>query len=300
MDGFKISSTDEELELIENNAGVFKLLVDDEKLEIIESFVHAGRTILCQPHEAKDAINVYLILTGRLYHINSRKYVEAGSRIEFKNISESQHLSVLEDTKLIMIRTLVKFKEQFRMTNEIYKMIHLIQGKDHYTEDHCNDVGNLASQLAVYLKYDESVVENVLFSGKVHDLGKVEIDEKILLKPSSLDKYEFDSIMKHPQFGYNLLLEKTGDKDLSDILYQHHERMDGSGYPEGLKGHEIRIEAQIIAVVDSYSAMTTDRPYRKAMSHEAAVEELIKGKVTLYNPELVDGFIELMDILRGV
>lgn len=298
MDGFKICSNDEAVEIIENNAGLFKLLVDDEKMEIIESQVRAGRSILCQPYEAVDSINVYIILTGRLYHINSRTYVEAGARIEFKNNKETQHLSVLEDTKLIMIRTLCKFKEQFRMADEIYKMIHLIQDKDHYTEDHCNDVGNLSSQLAVYMKYDERIVENVLYAGKVHDLGKVEIDESILLKPSALDKYEFDSIMRHPEFGYDLLLEKTGDKELSEILYQHHERLDGSGYPEGLSGNEIRIEAQIIAIIDSYSAMTTDRPYRSAMSHDEAVKELLAGKGNMYNPDMVDGFIELMEILN--
>ena len=140
-----------------------------------------------------------------------------------------------------------------------------------------------------YLSQEE--IDHVRQAAILHDLGKVGISDKILHKKSKLTKKEFEAIKKHPQIAADIIRPIQFMHDIVPLVLYHHERWDGKGYPAGLKAEEIPIGARIIAVADAYDAMTSDRPYRKAMSSEKAMSELKRCAGTQFDPKVVDAFI---------
>ncbi len=295
MDCFKIFKDGKAIKEDVNKAGKFRLLIQDNDFEIFESHIHAGRSIICQPYECQDSINVAFVLSGKLYHTNTKSYILAGDYYTFKNLKETHHLSVEEDTKLLMIRKKGFFLDQVSRTSRITEFIDLIQKKDDYTEDHCNRTGNLATKIATYLKLSDKIIQNVLYIGKIHDVGKIDIPIEILNKPGKLTMEEFNFIKEHPQRGHDIIMETIGDAEIAKVILQHHERIDGSGYPFGLKGNGISIEAKIILVADSFDAMTSDRPYRKAMSVNDAIKELRAYSGKWYEKDIVEALVEAVE-----
>lgn len=294
MNGFNVHQKDVSLMSFENKAGLFRLLVEDTDLEVFESHINVGKSILCQPYESKDSVNIIFVISGRLFHTNDRSYIHPGERIVFKNLDVTHHLSVIEETKLLRIRKGNHFVKQASDVNDIYQLIHKIQEKDMYTEDHCNNSGNLAVQIATMLHLSETQIQNLLYAGKIHDVGKLQIPESILNKPSQLTPAEYEIIKKHSEFGYDIVMRETQNADIAKIVLDHHERLDGSGYPKGLKGDEISIEARIMAVADSFDAMTSNRPYKASISIEAAFEDLQKYTGILYDPVVIDVLGEIL------
>ena len=140
------------------------------------------------------------------------------------------------------------------------------------------------------MSLESSQVNNIYLAGLLHDVGKIGVSEAVLCKPGLLVEQEFDQIKRHPQIGKNILGGIRQMRDVTPAVLTHHERFDGTGYPHRLSGEEISLEARIIAVVDAYDAMTTDRPYRPAMSRERAVAELRAGAGTQFDPEVVEAF----------
>lgn len=194
MEVFKIYKEDDAIQKFQNNAGKFKLIVQDKNLEIFESEINEGKSIICQPYESKNAINVIFVLSGRLFHTNSLSWVLPGERIEFKDLEFTHHLSVVEKTKILRVRTSVHFMKQAGETNKVYELIHKIQEKDNYTESHCNRSGNLAVQIATLMKVSEKSISNLLHGAKIHDIGKLFVPEHILNKPSQLNPREYELI----------------------------------------------------------------------------------------------------------
>jgi HD-GYP domain-containing protein (c-di-GMP phosphodiesterase class II) len=129
--------------------------------------------------------------------------------------------------------------------------------------------------------------------GTIHDIGKLSIPAEILTKPTKLTRIEFSLIKEHSVSGYEMLKDIESPWPLAEIIYQHHERMNGTGYPRKLKGNEILIEARIMAVADVVEAMSSHRPYRAALGIEAALEEIEKNKGTLYDNTVVDACLRL-------
>ena len=127
----------------------------------------------------------------------------------------------------------------------------------------------------------------------LHDIGKIAIPRNVLLKPAALNDKEWEVMRTHPRIGYQLLAELPAMQEAVQVVYSHHERYDGNGYPRGLKGEEIPIVARLFSIVDTVDAITCDRPYRKAAPFEKACEELRKGRGTQYDPQVVDTFLTL-------
>lgn len=300
MNGFNVYNDNDVINEFENGAGKFRLLVQDEDMEIFESNVNAGKSIICQPYESKDSINVIFIINGKFFHTNERRIISTGERITFKNLEETHHLSVIEDSKILMIRKKSFFTEQASTTDEVYDFIHKIQEKDQYTEEHCNNTGNLAVQIATFMKLPDHVIGNVVHAGKIHDIGKINIPKDILNKPSRLSYQEYELVKQHSQIGYDIIMKTIGNEDFARIVLEHHERLDGSGYPRGLKENEISIEAKIIAVVDSFDAMTSDRPYKKAMTDDEAILDLKAHANTWYDSEIINVLEEIIIINKNI
>ena len=171
----------------------------------------------------------------------------------------------------------------------------LIDAKDHYTNGHSLRVAAYARGIAKELGLPDSDLERIYFAGLIHDVGKIGIPESILTKPGRLDPEEFSLIQSHSSIGGDILRGIKRFPSFQQVARHHHERYDGSGYPERLKGEQIPFFARIVAIADCFDAMTSDRAYRKALSDELALEELRLGKGTQFDPKLVDAFIKLYD-----
>ncbi len=164
---------------------------------------------------------------------------------------------------------------------------------------HSKRVSILGAALAMELGLKEHEVNRIRMFGLVHDIGKIGIDEKILNKPARLDEGEWVEMRKHPEVGWRILTSASEFSELAEFVLCHHERWDGKGYPRGLVGEAIPLEARIINVADSYDAMTKDRAYRKGMSHEEAIEELKRNAGTQFDPAIVTVMIHNI-LERGV
>lgn len=152
---------------------------------------------------------------------------------------------------------------------------------------HSNRVSSICKSIAAEMKMDMNAVNQMKIAGLIHDIGKIGVDESILNKPGSLTMQERSRIERHPEIGWRLLSSTNEFSELAQFVLNHHERWDGCGYPNGLKGEEIQIEARIIAVADAYDAMTSERSYRKALSKKEAIEELKRCSGTQFDPEIV-------------
>jgi PAS domain S-box-containing protein/putative nucleotidyltransferase with HDIG domain len=168
-----------------------------------------------------------------------------------------------------------------------------VEIKDPYTAGHQQRVTELACAIATDIGLTNDQVEGVRITGSLHDIGKISVPSEILSKPGRLADIEFNLIKNHPQTGYELLKDIEFPWPVAQIVLQHHERMDGSGYPQGLKGEEILLEARILAVADVVEAMASHRPYRAALGIEAALVEISKNKGILYDHKVVDACIKL-------
>jgi len=168
-----------------------------------------------------------------------------------------------------------------------------IETRDPYTSGHQQRVADLARSIAQEMGLPEDQVDGLRMAGIIHDLGKIAVPAEILSKPTKLGNIELALIKIHPQTGYDILKDIDFPWPVAEIALQHHERMDGSGYPQGLKGKDILLEARILAVADVVEAMASHRPYRPALGMDAALDEIAKNRDTLYDPEVVDACLRL-------
>jgi len=168
-----------------------------------------------------------------------------------------------------------------------------VEARDPFTSGHQRRVADLARTIATKMELPKDLIEGVRSAGVIHDLGKIGVPAEILSKPSKLSDTEFNLIKIHPQIGYDILKDIDFPWPIASIVQQHHERMDGSGYPLGRSDGEILLEARILAVADVVEAMSSHRPYRPSLGLESALEEISRNKGTLYDPAVVDTCLRL-------
>jgi PAS domain S-box-containing protein len=169
----------------------------------------------------------------------------------------------------------------------------MVEAKDPYTAGHQRRVSILSCAIAKEMDLSEEQIEGTKIAGLIHDLGKISIPSEILSKPGRITDIEFSLIKNHPQIGYNILKTTKFPWPIKQIVLQHHERMDGSGYPSGLSGEKILIEARILGVADVVEAISSHRPYRPALGIGKALEEISKNRGILYDPKVVDACFNL-------
>ena len=167
-----------------------------------------------------------------------------------------------------------------------------IEVKDPFLRGHSEEVASYVAAVAERLELPPRSREELLFGSLLHDIGKIGVSERVLLKPSALTAEEFEAIELHPRIGYRLIQQVSALKPLAPAILYHHERFDGAGYPSGLRGEDIPLEARIICVADSFSAMIADRPYRERMTLDEACAELERCSGTQFDPEVVRVFVE--------
>jgi len=167
-----------------------------------------------------------------------------------------------------------------------------VDARDPYTAQHSEEVCEIGELIAKELNIP--IAQDLLFGLQLHDIGKIGVPDPTLFKPDKLTDEEFEEIKQHPMIGFEIVGVLDGFKKVAEIIYCHQECYDGKGYPRGLKGEAIPFEARIIAVADAYHAMTSDRPYRKALPIQDVVSRLLKGRGTQFDPLIVDALIRVL------
>jgi putative nucleotidyltransferase with HDIG domain len=169
----------------------------------------------------------------------------------------------------------------------IHALSSIVESRDPYTAGHERRVTTIACAIAEEMGLPEETIRGIRTASMIHDIGKIYVPAEILNKPGTLSKLEFDMVKTHPEVGHNILKKINFSHPVARIVHQHHERLDGSGYPQGISGDEILLEARIIAVADVVEAMASHRPYRPSVGLEKALEEISGASGILYDPEVV-------------
>jgi putative nucleotidyltransferase with HDIG domain len=188
-------------------------------------------------------------------------------------------------------RTLESLRKAVGTTIQV--MISAIEMRDPYTAGHQSRVADVARAIATDMGLSQEKIDGIRMAGTIHDIGKLSIPAEILTKPTKLTNIEYSLIKEHSQSGYEMLKNVESPWPLAEIAYQHHERMNGTGYPRNMKGDEILLEARILAVADVVEAMASHRPYRASLGIEAALEEIEKNKGVLYDDAVVNACLKL-------
>ena len=176
-------------------------------------------------------------------------------------------------------------------SNTIDIIINTLFEKSNRESFHSKRVSEICQAIASSMDFEKDDISQITMAGLVHDIGKIGVDENILNKPGKLDNVEWEEMKKHPETGWRILSATNEFSELAQFILEHHEKWDGKGYPNGLKGEEIKVEARIIAVADAYDAMTRDRSYRRGFSRTEAAEEIKRCSGTQFDPEIVEVFL---------
>ncbi|MFW5976752.1 MAG: HD-GYP domain-containing protein, partial [Bacillota bacterium] len=180
-------------------------------------------------------------------------------------------------------------------TQIVGTFLKVIDSKDHYTEGHCKRVAEYADILGGALKLRKGQINRIVNMAKIHDIGKIYVDDQILKKSDKLSKAEYEEMKKHSRHGYNLLQDIELMKEDLDIILYHHERYDGQGYPEGVRGEEIPLGARILSVCDAFDVMITGRTYKPALNKNEVIQEFKTCSGTQFDPEIVEEMIGLIE-----
>jgi len=280
----------EALEVIKENGNDISLIVSDQKMPVMQ-----GTEFLSKVNEQYPKI-IKILLTG---HSDLEILVDSINKCNlfqyiFKPFEPEELLMIIQngieifDLEVSKTRMLKDLKELFYTT--IKSISSALDAKDSYTHGHSLRVTLYSLILAKYMDVDDKFKEELETAGLLHDIGKIGITESILCKPGKLTDSEYEIIKSHPDKGKKLLSNIQKLNCVSEWLNSHHERWDGQGYPKGLKGEEIPLSARIIAIADTYDAMTSSRSYRIALPHDVAKEEILNSKGTQFDPDLVDLF----------
>lgn len=220
---------------------------------------------------------LFLLLNGILLE-TSKTLVQQNKRLIQQNIDlESSHKLLDQSYK-----------------NTVIAMSNAVDARDEYTAGHSSRVTELSLLIAQKMHIDEHYKKAIEYGTLFHDIGKIGIPDYILNKPTTLTKEEFDLIKSHPSTGTRILQDISFLQDSLPLILHHHERFDGKGYPNNLKGHDIPLGSRIIAIADTFDAMTSDRPYRKALDKEVAIKEIIKYSGTQFDPDIVSVFLKII------
>lgn len=220
-----------------------------------------------------------------------------GDNLSAFPVIEDILITAVEDSDFLYISSVEVFDEYSDNTRELQRLVTEIEKKDGYTASHCERIRRHSLLIGHQMGLSTSDLFSLSCGALFHDIGKISIPDEILLKKGRLTPEEFDIIKQHTIVGRDMLnaSHHTPLRRASVIAEQHHERYDGSGYPHGLVGSEINTPAAIVAVVDSYDAMTSDRPYQKAKTKVEVIKEIASLAGTLYDPEVVDAFLEVVE-----
>jgi putative nucleotidyltransferase with HDIG domain len=242
------------------------------------------KNLICVPVRVKEKV------IGVLEAINKKR----GEKFDQGDLSLFTSLADQVAIALDNSRLYQEMEEMFFQTAE--SLADAIEKRDPYTGGHTQRVTSYSSAIARHLQLDLAEKKCLKIAAVLHDIGKIGIEDQVLRKPEPLNQEEYNAIKLHAKMGAEILGHIKQLKDIIPGVKYHHEQMNGRGYPDGLKGEELPIIPKIVAVADTYDAMTTDRPYRKALKKETAIEELKKFSGIQFDRAVVEAFVEAYEL----
>ncbi|OGI01897.1 MAG: hypothetical protein A2104_08180 [Candidatus Melainabacteria bacterium GWF2_32_7] len=283
----------EAIEILKNNQ--VDLIISDHKMPEMDGVEFLTRTLNICPDTIRILLTAYTDASSLINAINNAKiyrYVKKPWNINDLTTIVDRALDVHQlnnDNKELAI----DLKELFSGT--IAAITGALDAKDSFTFGRSKRVTYYALQTGKYLGLSDSELSELELAGLLHDIGMIGVPERVINKPGTLSSEEYDAIKQHVIHGVKILEEIKQFEAVINTIKFHHERYDGNGYPFGLKNDEIPVSAKIISVADTYDAMTSDRAYRKGLSHESAIAELKKGVGAQFDPDIVNAFVAIID-----
>jgi response regulator RpfG family c-di-GMP phosphodiesterase len=246
-------------------------------------------------------LNGFHFASLMVYPLNS-KYDTRGILICAKSSAKNSLLARDKELFAIIGHQLSIILENYGLIEELENahfeslkaLASAIEAKDAYTSGHCDRLVDYSALLADKMNMNPDDRKQLRYGAALHDIGKIGIKDAILGKPGKLTPFEYEEMKLHPRIGADILRKIKFLKPVAPIIYHHQECFDGSGYPEGISGEKIPMASRIVAILDTYDAMTTDRPYRKALPAQTAINELLRFSGRQFDPELVKLFIEVL------
>lgn len=292
MKGLRIIRNGDCLEEVSKNNTKVKLLARAGEMEVMLQTIKADQPFTLTPWSGSE---FFYILDGSLVcTIDGEETVLGpGDYLQATQLVQPAYFRTVNKLTILYLASPPVFSYISDTIRQWQDLATDIELKDMYTEEHCQRIQKIATRIGERLRLSGGQMQRLIDSAYLHDLGKTVVPEEVLAKPGRLSQEEWEHIRRHPTAGRQML-EDTFLEEVGQVIEQHHEREDGLGYPLGLTGREISIEAKIIAVADAFDAMTSDRPYRKAMSTEQALAELVRLKGQQFSPEVVDAFMEIV------
>lgn len=257
-----------------HNGNKIRLLMSERNVEVIHMEILPDSILWMSPGD-QDSTEYYYILDGKLLLLLDEKEHTLGQGDSFSvsNIDAEFSVKCLEKVRLLCISNKPIYDDMYHHMGSLKELVERTERKNRYTYDHGKRVMQYSLLLAEELNIDSSTINVMVMAAALHDVGKCFLPDHILSADNELTSDDRMQIRKHPLNSYRLIAEKF-DERTADMAQMHHERLDGSGYPFGLKADEIPLEARIISVADVFDAMTTDRPYKAKKSFAEAIEEL--------------------------
>ena len=295
MRGFRAGTKETSIEKVKYDVSEINLLARGNGAEVMLQTIEKDKLFYIYPSDDPHAMEFYFILSGEMTcEIDGEKKVFGPSdHFTIQGLADSIHFTALSDVTFLWIVTEPIFVHLSEEISSLMDIVKKVEEKDRYTSMHSDRVAEYSVKIANQLQLNPVQLERLTTASCLHDIGKINIPESVLNKPAKLTNEEFALIKKHPADGADML-KGTIYEELCTIIEQHHERLNGSGYPHGLKENDILLEARIIAVSDTFDAMTEDRAYRNAFSAQFALDELKSLKDTHYDAKIVDAFEQVL------
>jgi HD-GYP domain-containing protein (c-di-GMP phosphodiesterase class II) len=273
-----------------------RLLAHADGVEVVRQYLPQDATFYLDSSQEWPGFEFLYLLEGKLHYLGSTPPtpIEPGDYISRYQVPKRSWFEVKEDAVVLYISSQPSFHLMREDIEEFLQLACRLEA-DEYLDGHCERLEKMAKRVGYRLGLTGEQIYNLSYAAFFHDLGKARIPKELLQKPGKLTEEEWEVMKKHTLWGREMLEEKEFLKEAARIVEQTHERVDGQGYPKGLKGDEISLEAKIIAVVDAYDAMTTDRPYRKALPTEEAIRELRKHTGSQFDERVVRAFIKVIE-----
>ncbi len=299
VDGLTVGRREVSKDAVRKTSTALDLLVQEGTFDVTWQRILAGKYFFLDAASDWEGFEFIYILSGLLRVTDDDLLLRAGDYLYHHGLPQRAHFQVEQDVELLLISSPPSFHLMRDEIQEILQLARSVEEKDEATEGHCHRLERLAIATGEKLNLTGDQLVALSYAAYLHDVGKVKVPDEILNKPGPLTDEEWGEMRKHPDYGAQMLAGKDFLQDAARIVRAHHERYDGSGYPRGLSGDDIPIEARIIAVVDAYDAMISDRPYRKALSKGTVIAELEKNSGSQFDPLVVQAFLSVVGGSNG-
>ncbi len=292
---FTIGKKGTQIEKVSFETFDISLLARGDGAEIMVQSIAKDNIFYVYPSDNPNVMEFFYILKGEMICELEDEKITLGPQDYYSavDIKEPIYFKTMTDVDYLWVITEQIFYQLSDSVTNLKAMVDEVEIKDRYTYKHSERVAEYAVKIAKKLMLPKEKLENLYIASLLHDLGKINTPEEILNKAGKLTNEEYSIIKRHSSDGAEMVKELYYD-GIANIIEQHHERLNGSGYPHGLKGNNILLESRIIAVSDTFDAMTEDRSYRKAFSISEAVDELNKCSGSHYDQQVVNAFLSIL------